>query len=31
MPMTPAEFDKYLRADIEKWANVVKASGLKTN
>jgi tripartite-type tricarboxylate transporter receptor subunit TctC len=31
MPMTPAEFDKYLRTDIEKWANVVKASGLKTN
>src|SRR4026207_571699 len=29
MPMTPAEFDKYLRADIEKWANVVKISGAK--
>jgi tripartite-type tricarboxylate transporter receptor subunit TctC len=29
MPMTPAEFDKYLRADIEKWANVVKLSGAK--
>jgi tripartite-type tricarboxylate transporter receptor subunit TctC len=29
MPMTPAEFDKYLRADIEKWANVVKVSGAK--
>jgi tripartite-type tricarboxylate transporter receptor subunit TctC len=27
MPMTPAEFDKYLRADIEKWAEVVKVSG----
>src|SRR6267142_4598875 len=27
MTMTPAEFDKYLRADIEKWANVVKVSG----
>jgi tripartite-type tricarboxylate transporter receptor subunit TctC len=27
--MTPAEFDKYLRADIEKWAGVVKASGIK--
>jgi tripartite-type tricarboxylate transporter receptor subunit TctC len=26
--MTPAEFDKYLRADIEKWAGVVKASGI---
>ena len=31
MPMTPAEFDKYLRADIEKWANVVKISGAKAN
>jgi tripartite-type tricarboxylate transporter receptor subunit TctC len=29
MTMTPAEFDKYLRADIEKWANVVKVSGAK--
>jgi tripartite-type tricarboxylate transporter receptor subunit TctC len=28
MPMTPAEFDKYLRADIEKWAKVVKLAGL---
>jgi tripartite-type tricarboxylate transporter receptor subunit TctC len=27
--MTPAEFDTYLRKDIEKWANVVKASGIK--
>ena len=27
MVMTPAEFDKYLRDDIEKWAKVVKASG----
>jgi tripartite-type tricarboxylate transporter receptor subunit TctC len=26
--MTPAEFDKYLRGDIEKWAGVVKASGI---
>ena len=29
MMMTPAEFDKYLRADIEKWAQVVKISGAK--
>jgi tripartite-type tricarboxylate transporter receptor subunit TctC len=29
MPMPPAEFDKYLRADIEKWAHVVKVSGAK--
>jgi len=26
MIMTPAEFDGYLRRDIEKWAEVVKAS-----
>src|SRR2546421_7524455 len=31
MPMSPAEFDKYLRADIEKWAEVVKISGAKVN
>jgi len=29
MIMTPAEFDKYLRDDIEKWASVVKVSGAK--
>jgi tripartite-type tricarboxylate transporter receptor subunit TctC len=29
MPMSPADFDKYLRADIEKWAGVVKVSGAK--
>ncbi len=29
MSMSPAEFDKYLRADIEKWAQVVKVSGAK--
>jgi tripartite-type tricarboxylate transporter receptor subunit TctC len=29
MPMSPSEFDRYLRADIEKWANVVKVSGAK--
>jgi tripartite-type tricarboxylate transporter receptor subunit TctC len=29
MPMSPADFDKYLRADIDKWANVVKVSGAK--
>jgi tripartite-type tricarboxylate transporter receptor subunit TctC len=31
MVMSPAEFDKYLRADIEKWAKVVAASGAKAN
>jgi tripartite-type tricarboxylate transporter receptor subunit TctC len=27
--MSPAEFDKYLRADIEKWGKVVKEAGIK--
>src|SRR4051794_14937939 len=27
--MRPAEFEQYLRADIEKWAHVVKVSGAK--
>ena len=31
MAMSPAEFDKYLRADIEKWAKVVQVSGAKVN
>jgi tripartite-type tricarboxylate transporter receptor subunit TctC len=31
MLMSPAEFDRYLRADIEKWAEVVKVSGAKVN
>ena len=31
MILTPAEFDKYVRADIDKWANVVKISGAKVN
>jgi tripartite-type tricarboxylate transporter receptor subunit TctC len=29
--MSPAEFDAYLRKDIEKWAKVVKAAGLAPN
>jgi tripartite-type tricarboxylate transporter receptor subunit TctC len=29
MVKTPAEFDSYLRADIEKWARIVKISGAK--
>jgi tripartite-type tricarboxylate transporter receptor subunit TctC len=27
--MTPAEFDVYLRKDIDKWAQVVKSAGIK--
>ncbi len=29
MQMSPSEFDKYLRSDIDKWAQVVKVSGAK--
>jgi tripartite-type tricarboxylate transporter receptor subunit TctC len=29
MVMTPAEFDRYLREDIQKWAEVVRISGAK--
>jgi tripartite-type tricarboxylate transporter receptor subunit TctC len=29
MPMSAEEFDKYLRADIDKWAEVVRVSGAK--
>jgi len=29
MPMTVAEFEQYLNADIAKWANIVKVSGAK--
>ena len=31
MAMTPAEFEKYLNADIAKWANVVKVAGVKSD
>lgn len=29
MIMTPAEFDRHLRADIDKWAEVVKVTGAR--
>jgi tripartite-type tricarboxylate transporter receptor subunit TctC len=31
MVMTPAQFDAYLRKDIEKWAKVVRISGAKVD
>jgi tripartite-type tricarboxylate transporter receptor subunit TctC len=31
MVMSPAEFDAYLRKDIDKWAEVVKLSGARVN
>jgi tripartite-type tricarboxylate transporter receptor subunit TctC len=31
LAMTPAEFDAYLRKDIDKWAPVVKAAGLSNS
>jgi tripartite-type tricarboxylate transporter receptor subunit TctC len=27
--MSPAEFDAYLRADIDKWAKVIQKAGIK--
>jgi tripartite-type tricarboxylate transporter receptor subunit TctC len=29
MSMTPAEFDGYLRAEIEKWSKVAKVANIK--
>ena len=29
MPMTPAEFGKFVAAETEKWGPVVKAAGIK--
>jgi tripartite-type tricarboxylate transporter receptor subunit TctC len=29
MNMSPAAFDTYLKADIEKWAKVIQTAGLK--
>jgi len=31
MSMTPAEFAKFMREDIEKWARIVKLSGAKAD
>ena len=29
MPMTPAEFGKFIAAEIEKWAKVIKFASIK--
>jgi tripartite-type tricarboxylate transporter receptor subunit TctC len=29
LAMSPAEFDAYLRGDIDKWANVIQKAGIK--
>jgi tripartite-type tricarboxylate transporter receptor subunit TctC len=29
MPMTPAEFGKFIADETEKWAKVVKFAGIK--
>ena len=31
MPMTAAEFDRFLRADIQKWGKLVKDTGMKVD
>ncbi len=31
IPMTPEQFDKFLREDIAKWAAVVKSTGMKVD
>jgi hypothetical protein len=29
MPMTPAEFEKFVAAETEKWGKVVRAANIK--
>jgi tripartite-type tricarboxylate transporter receptor subunit TctC len=29
MPITPAEFGKFISADIDKWAKVIKFADIK--
>ena len=31
MIMTPDAFDKYLRADVVKWARVINVAGIKAD
>ena len=30
MPMTPAEFGKFIAEETEKWGKVIKFAGIKT-
>ena len=29
MPMTPADFAKFIKDDFDKWSNVIKTTGIK--
>jgi hypothetical protein len=29
MPMTPPEFEKFVAAETEKWAKVIRAANIK--
>jgi hypothetical protein len=31
MPMTPADFGRFVANDIEKWGKVVKFAGIKAD
>jgi tripartite-type tricarboxylate transporter receptor subunit TctC len=31
MPMTPADFGKFIADEIEKWAKVIKFAGVKAD
>ena len=31
MPMTPADFGKFIAEETEKWGNVIRAANIKPN
>jgi tripartite-type tricarboxylate transporter receptor subunit TctC len=31
MPMTPAQFEQFLRDDVQKWGKLVKDTGMKVD